>query len=1096
MDSEQGKTLNWTGRITRLFVENGRLTLLLALTLLGWGLFAFATTPRQYNPRITAPAFELVVEFPGASRREVLEQVTRPLENVISDIPGVEDVYSVTTRGGRSVVRANFFVGEDPQAAKILLSDRIQSNLNLAPLGIQAPLIRSIDPDDVPVMTIALYGANTDPIALRKLGFRLRDRLRTVAGASNIEVIGGRRRELSIRFDPNRMARSGIALEDIERALQRSNVYMHSGQIKSPDRSLELEATGAVERPSDLENLVVVTGDFGQTRLREVATVREATREIEDYVRHMERTPTGPAEYDDVVLLSVAKLKDANISDVTQSVSAELERLRQDFLPDNVQARVIVNEGETATEEIRGLVINLVQAITIVIAILLFFLNVRAAILVAVSIPLTLLTVFGIAHLSGQSINRITLFALILSLGLLVDNATVVIENIVRWFRDRGAQDRDRARSLIVAAVSEVGPGLFMSTVTTVLAFIPMAFVTGMMGPYMGPIPFFVPAALIVSLFLSFSINPWLAAIILPVGTPDAASTAPHPLLQRVSALFRPLFDLGERIFQLYRRFLHNILSDRRLRLRVLMGILVLITLSAALPAVQLVRFRMLPKADRRQFFLFIDLPAGTPLAETLRVTRAYEQLLLAEPEIVMTQSFVGQPPILDFNGLFRGVSERVLPHQASIRVGLTHPDDRGETSAELVRGYRDDLLAARSQIANAETLRLKLVEDPPGPPVLSTLLVRVQGYDEDLLRSVATDLRPFVDSVSDVVDTDISVPEDTTTLQVRIDNARATRSRVDAIRIANALSTSYGGRVVGVYHNENNIEQEFITLRMDRRFRESPATLSELYIYNDLGIRVPLSDVARIVSVPTEKPIRRENRLSTVYLYGDMSGRSITYSAIDILSHLSDYRLPSGEAELEDFSLFGATYRLPDGREVQVSIGGEWELTLEVFRDLGLAMGVAVFLVYVVLVAQFSSFKEPLIIMSTIPLGLIGVLPGFMVLGWLGDIYFNATSMIGVIALAGIAVNNSIILLEYLNSLKGTGLGLEEALVQAGMTRFRPIMLTTATTMLGSLTIAGDPVWAGLAYAIVFGLGVSSVLTLIVFPALYQWLDGGEWES
>lgn len=259
---------------------------------------------------------------------------------------------------------------------------------------------------------------------------------------------------------------------------------MHSGQIKSPDRSLELEATGAVERPSDLENLVVVTGDFGQTRLREVATVREATREIEDYVRHMERAPTGPAEYDDVVLLSVAKLKDANISDVTQSVSAELERLRQDFLPDNVQARVIVNEGETATEEIRGLVINLVQAITIVIAILLFFLNVRAAILVAVSIPLTLLTVFGIAHLSGQSINRITLFALILSLGLLVDNATVVIENIVRWFRDRGAQDRDRARSLIVAAVSEVGPGLFMSTVTTVLAFIPMAFVTGMMGPY------------------------------------------------------------------------------------------------------------------------------------------------------------------------------------------------------------------------------------------------------------------------------------------------------------------------------------------------------------------------------------------------------------------------------------------------------------------------------------------------------------------------------------------------------------------------------------------------------------------------------------
>ena len=569
-------------------------------------------TPKQYNPKITAPSFQIQVDYPGASRSEVLEQVTKPLEHILADIPGVDDIYSVSMRGGSSIVNVNFHVGEDFDSAIIMVDDRIQRNFDLVPLGIAPPKVRSIDPDDVPVMTIALTSEKVDPVGLRKFAFKLRDRLSIVEGTSNIEVVGGRKRELAVILDPLRLAEIKVGLPSIEQALGRGNIFLPSGLIKGEKKFTPLEATSVVRRKSDLENTVVVTGDYGQLHLKDLSLVVERVEEIDSYVRHLKKKGTTVAESDNCVLISIAKLKGTNITTVTERVRSELSGLGNNFIPPTIHAEVIVDEGRTARREINTLVSNLLTAIFIVVIVLLLALDVRAALLVAISIPLTLASVFGVGFLTGQSINRITLFALILSLGLLVDNATVVIENIVRRMKTEKKKGRI---DTVISAVNEVGPGLFMSTVTTVIAFIPMAFVTGMMGPYMGPIPFFVPAALILALVISLTLNPWMASVALKPGNKTRSIPLPSVIHHGVDRVKK----IGSGIFESYHRYLHKLLVNRKARRRALSVIGLLIILSLLLPAVALVKFRMLPKADREQFFLYIDLPEGTPLERRMR---------------------------------------------------------------------------------------------------------------------------------------------------------------------------------------------------------------------------------------------------------------------------------------------------------------------------------------------------------------------------------------------------------------------------------------------------------------------------------------------
>ncbi|MEM7182473.1 MAG: efflux RND transporter permease subunit [Spirochaetota bacterium] len=1083
--------LNWTGKLTTIFVSNGKLAFLLLLTLFLWGGFSFFLTPKQYNPKIVAPAFQVLVEYPGASREEVLQQITIPLENIIRDIPQVEDIFSVTYHGGKAVLNVNFFVGKDFEQAKIILTDRINSRIVSAPLGIKPPLIRSIDPDDVPVLVLAISSQQLSPIALRRYAFSLRERLRQIEGVNSIDVVGGRKRELKVLIDPLRMAKSGVSINEIQLALQKQNLFRPAGLIKTPKKYIPIEVNGTIKSAEDLQNVVLLVGDAGLIRLKDVADVVMETAEIEEYVRHI-RKKKDTSTKENVVLISLAKQSPANISDVTEQVEVLVQQ--KGFLHEQVAAKIIVNEGRVARQEISGLLVNLLQAIAIVVVILLVSLDFRAALLVGISIPLTLASVFGVGYIAGQNTNRITLFALILSLGLLVDSATVVIENIVRKLKVSSPEEGEKELSFkmrtIVAAVNEVGVGLFISTVTTVLAFLPMAFVTGMMGPYMGPIPFFVPTALVLALFITYTINPWLALVFLRSGTYTSG------LLARLwQKLLAPLLFLGNSFFSLYQRCLRSLLDSAWQRRFALSLVVLLLLLSCILPAVALVKFRMLPKADKEQFFLYVDLPEGVSLQETLAVTKKLEVQLLGDPNVLMLQSYVGTPPILDFNGLFRGVSARSNSNQSTLRVALLPPKQRSVSSEELVMQIRPKLQALIAEQKGYD-VRIKLVEDPPGPPVLSTLLLRIIGEDDKLRQEIAKDLLPVVNGVEEVVDTDTSVASKASRIQVEVNHINASQRRVNVADVINTLQTAYAGDIIGIYHQDSNREQEYIKLQMAKEFRSKKETLQQIFVYNALRLRVPLSELVTIREDSVISPLYRENNQNTSYVYGDMANRSITYAAIDLLAFLWKYKLPDGQGKIRKTSLLGVEYTSSDGKNIQISLGGEWELTLEVFRDLGLAMGVAVFLVYFVLVAQFGSFREPLLILSTIPLSLLGVLPGFLFLYYSLGIYFTATSMIGVIALAGIAVNNSIILLEYLNHLKLQNYALKDALLEAGITRFRPVMLTTITTVLGSLTIAGDPVWAGLAYAIIFGLGVSSILTLLLFPVLYYVSMGKSWSQ
>ncbi len=822
--------MNFAGKFAEIFVKRDQLTFLVLISLFIIGLAAFWKIPKQYNPTIVAPSFKIEVQFPGATREEVLEHVTRPLENVLSDIDGVEDIYSSTFNGGYVVVNVNFFVGEDFNQAKIALSDKIRSNMNFAPLGIPAPQITSVDPEDVPVAILSLASNTKSQIDLRKFAHKLRDRVRIIEQVSDVKIVGGRKRELAILVDQTQLKKYGISLGHIEETLKTNNVYLSSGVIKGESVYTPLEAYGLMENPQDIEEMVAISNDSINIRLKEIATVVEQEEEANYYVRHVFKRDSKVIVHDSIVLMSMAKKKGSNILDVAHRILKKIEQLKDGFIPKNIEVNVIVNEGKTASIEISNLVKNLITAISIVVAILLLFLSFKAGILVAISIPLTLATVFAVALLAGENINRITLFALILSLGLLVDNATVVIENIVRHFKnDTGTKD---AKQLAVEAVNEVGPGLFMSTLTTVMAFIPLAYISGMMGPYMGPIPFFVPTALVISLLISLSINPWMAAKLL-------GNKKNHQKKEKIKIL-KKLEELGTGILFKYQRILEFLIFNKRKGGGLLLIVVLLLIFSILLPVFKVVKFRMLPKANVRQFFVYLDLPEGSSLNKTLLVTKQIENKLLENNEIVMAQSYVGTPPITDFNGLFRGVDQRRKYNQSTIRVGLTDPKRRDVTSEYIVLSMRPILEKFVAQIAGG--IKLKLIEDPPGPPVLSTLLVRVQSDDRELVKKELQALTEKIQEIDGVVDLDTSLVEETETLQLQINHFEASRTQITPAQIVTAMNTLYSGKVIGIYHKKSNIEQEVIRLRFSKGLRVDKKALQGITIRNSKRISIPLS--------------------------------------------------------------------------------------------------------------------------------------------------------------------------------------------------------------------------------------------------------------
>jgi len=1094
--------VNIYAKIAHNFATNKQLSLLLVITTLIGGVFAFLITPKQYNPEITLPAFRIITEYPGASAEEVEKQVTNIIENKLYEIPGLDETFSQSYNGGLSIVTLMFKIGADEEVAKTKVYEKIYSNLDLSPLGINKPIIKQINPENVAILNLAISSNDYSSEGLRELAFDLKEELKTIKNVTKIEIKGGKTKKLIIEMSPEQMSALSISIQDIENAVKGNNLNFPGGTIENDSEYIPVDIEGSLNQESLKKTQVGGTTE-NPIYLEDVAQVFEGYETDNNYVKFSSKNshasnPSSSQEnqdpdpgttkthhYKNTVFLAISKQKGTNGVNVSNALQKKITILNNTLVPEDVTLTTVRDEGLTAQKAINGLTSNLLTSILIVTIILILFLKLRAALVVALAIPLTLSLVLLSGFLLGKNVNRITLFALILSLGLLVDSATVVIENIYRnlstyyenlrrhaEIESHEAFDPDllephdsRTREEVIAeSVGEVGGGLLSSTITSVIVFAPMSFITGMMGAYMGPIAFFVPAALIASLLVAYTLSPYLATQFL---TAKSFQNQKHETKEK----------------GLYARSIASIIGSQTKRLILLFITFTLILITFSFPVLEFIHFRMLPTADKEQFYLYIDAPEHYSLQETEAVALKAENFILEHPEVVSIQSYIGTSIVLDFNGLFKGADSRQNANQATLKINLTIPEERKEKSEEIVQELRPKLI---KHFAQDPQLKFKLIEDPPGPPVLSTLLARIKGPDPEMSEQIALDILAMYNNTDKVVDIDSSLSSGISRKLISINHQKLAHSGLNAAQVATSIHTALKGKEISIAHL-NTQENNNILLKYKADARDQIKDLDLIQIRNNQEELIALDSIATISDTGTIPTIWHDDREQTVYVNAELSGRPVVYAVKDLIFKLREYKLPNQTGQLKSWNLFGFTYiDNESGQEYHLEWGGEFEMTLENFRDLGLAMIVAFFLIYVVLVAQFKSFSSAILIMTSIGLAFGGVLPGFAILDKLG-VPFTATSMIGLIALGGIVVNNSIILLEFIEQLqKEKGHSLHEAILIATETRFRPIVLTSITTILGSLTIASDPVWSGLAWAIIFGLTLSTILTLVIFPVLY----------
>ncbi len=1051
--------LNISGKITQYFI-NSQLTVLLMAATAILGLFALRFTPREENPQIVVPAANVMVTMPGASAKEIEELVSKRLEAKLWEIPGVEDVYSVSMNS-TAVVTVKFYVGQDKERSLVKLYDKLMSNMDFAPPGASQPLVKPIDVDDVPIVAVTLSaapGTSYDDAHLRLVADNVLDELKKVPGVGNSVVIGGRSRQVRVLLDPLKISGYGLSPLQIAGAISMSNTNLISGDLEQGSKKLTLETGGFFEKASDLNNAVVGVANGKPVYLGDVAEVSDGFEEVVKLTRigagigHSKNagaeaaeetvTPERPA-----VTVALAKRQKLNAVKISGQILAKLDMLKKTQIPPGIAVTVTRNDGKTANDAVNELVFHLAVSIIVVIILLFVTLGWREAAIVALAIPLTLFITLAIGMVAGQTINRITLFALILSLGLLVDDAIVVVENIHRHYK---LQQHSRLQGAIMA-VNEIGMPTILATFTVVLAFIPMAFVTGMMGPYMMPIPFNVPIAMITSLFVAFIVTPWASYRLMKEGHHEGNP----PSLEETT------------LYRLYRKVLSPLLVNPTKRKMFLTVILAVFVATMSFPLFQWVKFRMLPKANKNTFLVSIDMPAGTVIENTDRVARAVGDYIRRIPEVKDYETFVGTGSVIDFNGLLRGGAFREASHYADIRVNLIDKEDRSISSENLVLKIRPDI----ARLGQTYGANIKLVEDPPGPPVRATVVAEIYGPEYTRQREIAQNIKALFAKTDQVVDIDDSVKENQDKYQVIVDKEKAALAGVSTEQIVQTLRLSVAGMAVSTLHRPEARNPIAIMLRLPKGDRTGLEDMDKVFLTSPQGSQVPLSSLVKIVPSEMDKAIYHKNLKPVTYVYGEMGNRSQVYAVIDMMKHLWEHPLPEGYT---------------------IKWDGEMKLTLDVFRDLGAAMAVALIAIYLLLVGRFRSFTIPVIIMASIPLSMIGILPGFAMTG----VYFSATSMIGVIALAGIVVRNSIVLLEFILDKKHEGMPLEQALIEAGAIRLRPIVLTAAAAILGSAVIVSDPVWSGLALALIFGMLASTALTLVVIPVFYYVMEKKGWET
>jgi multidrug efflux pump subunit AcrB len=1039
--------LGMAGRMAAAFI-NSKLTPLVIVASMALGGLAIIGLPREEEPQIIVPMVDVFVGMPGATPADVEERVTRPLERLLWEVPGVEYVYS-TSSPGQSMVVVRFKVGEPEEAAYVRLNQKLAANMDRIPPGATPPLVKPRSIDDVPILAVTLSSAVYGDDQLRALAGQLRDAVAQVPDVSEVMLIGGRPRQLGVTIDPAKLAAYGLDPLAVQQALGRANTRATAGGPVRGGQATNVEVGDRLTSAADVSRVVVATSGGRPVLVGDVATVVDGDAEPTNYVVFQSKADGAtPA-----VTLAVAKRKGTNAIDVGHRVTQVVRRLEGTLIPTDVRVTLTRDYGETAAEKSNELLWHMFLAVLSVSALIWVVLGRREAAVVLTAIPVTLALTLFMFFLYGYTLNRITLFALIFSIGILVDDAIVVVENIVRHARMRGASARGLAETAL-AAVDEVGNPTILATLAVVAAILPMAFVGGLMGPYMRPIPVGASAAMVFSLVVAFIVTPWAAVRLLK-------PSAHH-------------HDEGEEdlFTRLYRRVMDPLIASGRVRLLFLGGVLLLLVASAALVPLQFVTVKMLPFDNKSEFQVVIDMPEGTALEDTARVTSQLATAVLDDPHVTHVQQYVGTAAPYNFNGLVRHYFLRQAPHLADVQVNLVPKDARAEQSHDVARRVRDRLLP----IAKAAGATIQVAEVPPGPPVLQTMVAEIYGPDASRRQAIAADVRALFEKTPGVVDTDWYVEAGQPKRRLVVDGEKAMAAGLSAADVAAVVRMAGDGAVAGLLHVPAAREDVPIVLRLPRDARSLEAIQSVR-----LGTASPVAvgALTRLVESREDTSRYHKNLQPVTYVTADLAGdnESPVYAILTMNETLNRMTLPEGYG-LEVLNAVQPS----DTSKYAMKWDGEWHITIEVFRDLGLAFAAVLLLIYVLVVGWFQSFTTPLLIMAAIPFSLVGILPAHAAMG----AFFTATSMIGFIAGAGIVVRNSIILVDFIELRLRDGLPLEQAVVDAGAVRFRPMALTAAAVIVGAGVILFDPIFQGLAISLMAGEVASLLLSRMAVPVLY----------
>ncbi len=1054
---QAGDELGLAGRVAQAFI-NSPLSPLLFMSMLLMGVMGLIYTPRQEDPQISVPMVDVMVQYPGASAAQVASLAIEPLERMMSEIPGVDHIYSASQRG-QGIATVQFDVGEDLGPSVVKVHDKLQSNMDKIPPGVSRPLVKSVGIDDVPVVTLTLWSEDVDDAALRILALDVLQNLKEIPNTGQGFVVGGRADQVRVEVFPERLSGYGISLDQVAETIRTANAEQAVGGVESGGAHFTVVTGSFLRTVRDIKRLVVGTHHGVPIYVRDVARVTqepEETRQLVSYYTGAANEQEPPGQGVPAVTIAVAKKVGTNGVEVANAILDRVEKLKGHMIPANVQMSVTRNYGKTANDKVNSLIFKLFVATGwVFLLVLLAFFSLRPALVVLMIIPVVILFTVFAAWLMGYTVDRVSLFALIFSIGILVDDAIVVVENIYRRWLLKGETDTETA----VDAVREVGNPTILATFTVIAALLPMGFVSGMMGPYMEPIPALGSVAMLVSLLAAFVFTPWLAMRLKPK----------FSYLQKAEKREHREAEWLEKVF----RWVLDPLIDRKsMRLLFRLGLWGAFGLACSMFYTTAVAVKMLPLDNKPEFSVVIDMPEGTAVPVTANFANRIARVVRKLPEVIAVQTYAGNARPFDFNGMVRHYYLRQEPWQGEVQVQLLDKEDRERSSHEIAVEARELLTPLAERIG----ARIAVVEMPPGPPVLQSVVAEIHGSNDRVRRQVAADMTEFFRKAENITDVDNYMAEPYDYWRFEVDREKAVRRGISVDTINRSVAMAMGGFSLGDVKQGTVLEPTHIIIQVPLYARSQVTRLNDLPIQSGSGRTVPLGELGRFSRVPEDPILYHKDLREVEYVVGDVTGRLAApiYGMFQVEDQLIDYKAPDG-VKLESYYIGPP----PDDKVSAFEWSGEWTVTYETFRDMGIAFAVALILIYILVVWEFGNFRIPALIMAPIPLTLLGIIPGH----WLFGAEFTATSMIGWIALAGIIVRNSILLVDFSVHEVRRGASVRDAVISSCKTRTRPIMITALALVAGSSVIFTDPIFQGMAISLAFGVLVSTILTLVVIP-------------